>query len=196
MNKNNIDTFEDDLIDGFEDIEQMLKPQCEFKASEALKEEVLRKAEDEVTPHRSVRVWPWLAAACVAGILVLFMMPPESTDNVVEEKPIIAKVDETPVIGTPKVVETPEHEKIIENIQPRKKTKTTPQVISTPQVIEDKPIEEPIDEPIQMSEETMIELLMAYLTDTGNEQREINHEEEIQQMRIRGDRMISQMKIE
>ncbi|MBO4811810.1 MAG: hypothetical protein J5552_09665 [Prevotella sp.] len=38
----------------FEDIEQLLKPQCEFKASDTLKHEVMEKARQELPPpsHR------------------------------------------------------------------------------------------------------------------------------------------------
>ena len=37
----------------FEDIEQLLKPQCEFKASETLKQEVMEKALGNSSPsHR------------------------------------------------------------------------------------------------------------------------------------------------
>jgi len=42
----------------FDDIEQLLKPQCEFKASETLKQEVMQKAREEVSPRRTVRLWP------------------------------------------------------------------------------------------------------------------------------------------
>ena len=43
-------------IDQIEDIEQMLKPQCEFKASESLKQNVMEKAREEVRPHRTIRL--------------------------------------------------------------------------------------------------------------------------------------------
>ena len=36
------------------------------------------------------RLWPWLAAACVAGILVVLLMPPKET---IGEKEIVAKVE-------------------------------------------------------------------------------------------------------
>ena len=62
----------------FEDIEQLLKPQCEFKASDALKQEVMEKARQEVKPRRIVKIWPWLAAACVAGFMWLLFTPPET----------------------------------------------------------------------------------------------------------------------
>ena len=65
----------------FEDIEQMLKPQCEFKASETLKQEVMQKAREEVSPRRTVRLWPWLAAACVVGFMMMLLMPPKSATD-------------------------------------------------------------------------------------------------------------------
>ena len=63
-----------------EDLEQLLKPQCEFHASDKLKDEVIAKAKAEVRP-RKVRLLPWLAAACVAGIVGLFLMPPEQSEE-------------------------------------------------------------------------------------------------------------------
>ena len=63
-----------------EDLEQLLKPQCEFHASDTLKDEVIAKAKAEARP-RKVRLLPWLAAACVAGIIGLFLMPPEQSED-------------------------------------------------------------------------------------------------------------------
>lgn len=68
-----------------EDLEQLLKPQCEFHASDTLKDEVIAKAKAEVRP-RKVRLLPWLAAACVAGVIGLFLMPPEQSEEGVKCK--------------------------------------------------------------------------------------------------------------
>ena len=68
-----------------EDLEQLLKPQCEFHASDKLKDEVIAKAKAEVRP-RKVRLLPWLAAACVAGIIGLFLMPPKQSEEKVRAK--------------------------------------------------------------------------------------------------------------
>ena len=67
MNNENINIPEEDFNEGLEDIEQMLNPQCEFKASDTLKEEVLAQARKEVKPQRKVNLWPWVAAACTRG---------------------------------------------------------------------------------------------------------------------------------
>ena len=88
----------------FEDIEQMLKPQCEFKASETLKEEVMTQAREEVKPHRPLRLWPWLAAACVAGVALLLLTPPKHEEGQLiaayrhhrmARSPYVCKMDET-----------------------------------------------------------------------------------------------------
>lgn len=77
MNTDNINIPEEDFNDELEDIEQLLKPQCEFKASDTLKEEVLAQAREEIKPRRKVNVWPWVAAACVVGFALLWFTPPE-----------------------------------------------------------------------------------------------------------------------
>lgn len=32
-------------------------------------------------PTRTIRMWPWAAAACVAGVLIMFLMPPRIEDS-------------------------------------------------------------------------------------------------------------------
>ena len=81
MNNENINIPEEDFNEGLEDIEQMLKPQCVFKASDTLKEEVLAQAREEVKPQRKVNLWPWVAAACVVGFAMLWFTPPEETQK-------------------------------------------------------------------------------------------------------------------
>ncbi len=74
MNTDNINIPEEDFNEGLEDIEQLLKPQCEFKASDTLKEEVLAQAREEVKPQRKVNLWPWVAAACSMPIWSVLIM--------------------------------------------------------------------------------------------------------------------------
>ena len=42
-----------------------------------------------VRPSRTIRLWPWLAAACIAALLVVFLAPPQ------EEAKQVAKVEKT-----------------------------------------------------------------------------------------------------
>ena len=75
-----------------------------------------RMAKEQKQPRRIV--WPWIAAACVAGIMVIWLMPPRATttdvvaENTVIEQPAnINKVEENSVAKveteTPAPVATP-----------------------------------------------------------------------------------------
>ena len=138
-----------------EDLEQLLKPQCEFHASDKLKDEVIAKAKAEVRP-RKVRLLPWLAAACVAGIIGLFLMPPEQS----EEK-IMSKVENvSPKTESVRSVETtPEPSVAVvdkkQQVKPSVKNVETeePQVQEEPQPRRIKPqVQEQYDEEIMLSE--------------------------------------------
>ena len=75
------------------------RPQMPADLNERLMQ---RMAKEQKQPRRIV--WPWIAAACVAGIMVIWLMPPKATttdvvaENTVIEQPAnINKVEETPV---------------------------------------------------------------------------------------------------
>ena len=138
-----------------EDLELLLKPQCEFHASDKLKDEVIAKAKAEVRPLK-VRLLPWLAAACVAGIIGLFLMPPEQS----EEK-IMSKVENvSPKTESVRSVETtPEPSVAVvdkkHQVKPSVKNVETeePQVQEEPQPRRIKPqVQEQYDEEIMLSE--------------------------------------------
>ena len=187
----------DDLDLELQDIEQMLASKCEFHASESLKAEVLDKARLAAKPRRTVRLWPWVAAACVAGVIALFLLPPQATEtNEIGSKPLTAKVEEKPVQKQikeeqPVVAEVaePETSKTQKRARPHHPEATSNSGTPTEE-------NEPEESPVQMSEETQMELLMAYLSTPSQEmQREIDPEEEVKQLRLRGERMLSQINI-
>ena len=166
----------------FEDIEQLLKPQCEFKASETLKQQVMQKAREEIRPRRTIKLWPWLAAACVVGFMMMLLMPPKSaTDG---EQPV-AKVETTKAAETKQAEPAPEPATVkVETPQQPKAQKPRRKVKKAKQ-------SEPQEEPVQMSEETRLQLLLASLNKDEPQMEDINTEEEIRQMRMRGERLIS-----
>ena len=92
---NNKDLLEDNYNESFEDIELMLRPRCEFKASENLKKEVMERARKEIYSHHTVKMWPWLVAACVAGLIIMFLMPPKISLKQTPEKNQIVAIVET-----------------------------------------------------------------------------------------------------
>ena len=137
-----------------EDLEQLLKPQCEFHASDTLKDEVIAKAKAEARP-RKVRLLPWLAAACVAGIIGLFLMPPEQS----EEK-VMSKVENvSPKTESVRSVETTP-EPSVAVVDKKQQVKPSVKNVETeePQVQEPQPrrikpqVQEQYDEEIMLSE--------------------------------------------
>lgn len=174
----------------FEDIEQLLKPQCEFKASDTLKQEVLEKAREEIHPRRIFKMWPWLAAACVAGFIIMLLMPPRTTtENPAEGNQLVAKVKTQKVAEGQQVEPMPEPDNISVETPIPSKAASVPQ--RPRRVVKEKPVEEPQEEPVQMSEETRMELLMSSLNKDVPQMEDINIEEEIRQMRMRGERLTS-----
>lgn len=164
----------------FEDIEQLLKPQCEFKASDDLKQEVMKKAHQEVKPRRITKMWPWLAAACIIGFIMMILMPPKS---ITEEHPFVVKMETT------KVVKEQPADKMPEPINVKTESPLRPKVHKSQPTIK----KEPQKEPVLMSEETRMELLLAMSTqnDEMPQMENIDIEEEIRQMRQRGEQMIN-----
>ena len=138
-----------------EDLEQLLKPQCEFHASDKLKDEVIAKAKAEVRP-RKVRLLPWLAAACVAGIIGLFLMPPEQSEekimskveNVSPKTESVRPMETTPEPSVAVVDKKQQVKPSVKNVEPEE-----PQVQEEPQPRRIKPqVQEQYDEEIMLSE--------------------------------------------
>lgn len=192
---NDKDLLEDDFNNSFDDVEQMLKPLCEFKASNTLKQNVMEKARQEIHPTRIIRMWPWLAAACVIGFLIIFLKPPKTArEQAPKEEQIVAKAETTKAVEGKQGDSIPKQKDFstettiqphAESISPKhRKTRATAQ--------RPRPnhLEESIEEPVQMSEETRMELLLASLDEKMPQMEEINTEEEILQIRIRGERLI------
>lgn len=84
-----------------EELERMLSPQCEFHASEELKDKVMNEARAVSRPRR-LRLIPWLAAACVAGILVIFLTPPKDSGTATTENVTAATTENVTAATTSK----------------------------------------------------------------------------------------------
>lgn len=149
-----------------------------------------------VKPTRTIRMWHWMAAACVAGVLIMFLMPPKTSTEVVEDTKVVAKAEPpiTDKTASLQTEETPVDEDVSETVIAQKHSKATS--VTATAVSQPTEEAEPDEEPVQMSEETRMELLMAYLSPEEQMPMEIDQEEEIRQMRIRGERMINKMKTE
>ena len=76
------------------------RPQMPADLNERLMQ---RMAKEDKQPRRIV--WPWIAAACVAGIMVIWLMPPKATttdvvaeNKVIEQSTHIDKEEESPEV--------------------------------------------------------------------------------------------------
>ena len=111
------------------------RPQMPADLNERLMQRVA--AQKEKKPRRII--WPWIAAACVAGVLMIWLTPPKEapTDVVAENKTKVeqpVKV-ETPQIAeakpeAPQVVETPQRVEVVQQktTAPKQETPTTEEV--------------------------------------------------------------------
>lgn len=79
------------MTNEFNDIEQLLKPQCDFKASESLKEQIIEEARHMQSKPRTLRILPWIAAACVAAVLVVLLMPPQNANPIADNISVVTK---------------------------------------------------------------------------------------------------------
>ena len=79
--------------------EETERPQMPADLNERLMQ---RLAKEEKKPRRII--WPWIAAACVAGVLMIWLTPPKeaSTDVVAKNKP---KVERPVKVDRPKTKE-------------------------------------------------------------------------------------------
>ena len=73
--------------------EEMQRPQLAPDLNARLLQRVAEETADE--PKRKRVVWPWVAAACVAAVLVVFLTPPKSGEDVTGQPQIAETVRDT-----------------------------------------------------------------------------------------------------
>ena len=76
-----------------------------------LNERLMQRLADEERPTRRRIVWPWIAAACVAGVMMIWLTPPK------EQTPTVAQQTPSPALPlNGKGVVSPEAEKVEEPV--------------------------------------------------------------------------------
>ena len=119
----------------------------ELTIDEALFDQIM--AERKPKPHL-IKMWPWVAAACVIGVLLTLFTPPKNADDttiVAVSKP--AAITPVPVTETKQPSATNKSETV------------TRKVISSQHTESAKPVETTTEEPVRMSEETRSEIMLA-----------------------------------
>ena len=93
--------------------DEMERPQMPADLNARLMQRVATK--EEKKPRRII--WPWIAAACVAGVMMIWLTPPKTdtpTDVVAENKPVVEqpaidnKEDDTTIAKVETEVKEPE----------------------------------------------------------------------------------------
>ena len=101
--------------------EEEERPEMPADLNERLMQRVTNEGK---TPRRII--WPWIAAACVAGVMMIWLTPPkDTTKDVVAEKTVV----EQPIID--KVVEQPIIDKKVEEKKLAEAEAKTPQPVPT-----------------------------------------------------------------
>jgi hypothetical protein len=152
---------------------------AKFNMPDDMEQRVMERVSQKTRPSRIVRMWPWLAVACVVGFLIIFLKPPKTTiEQAPKEEQLVAKVK------TAIAVEE-KHEEL--------KTPVPHKTGNSDQKPRPSHIEEPDEETVQMSEETRMELLLAMASqyDEMPQMEETDTYDEIRQIRMRGERMKS-----
>ena len=95
-----------------------------------LNERLMQRVVNEKKPHRII--WPWIAAACVAGVMMVLLMPPK------EQAPTVAQ--QTPSSALPmKEVVSPEVSKVEEPVVAKVERKKVSHRTATTQVAKHTP---------------------------------------------------------
>ena len=55
---------------------------------------VMRKVEQKSHAYRTRKLWPWIAAACAAGVIAIFLTPPKDTTEVSKGTTVAVNVEQ------------------------------------------------------------------------------------------------------
>ena len=142
-------------------LDEMERPQMPADLNARL---MKRVGEERAKPQRRRMLWPWIAAACVAAVIAVYLTPPKAVVGEVNEAPVVAaKVEQPaaePAEPAQSVIEQPAAQpvqapvkRIVAKVQPKKSE--TPSVMpqqeepaTTEQLLaqETKPAEKKVEE--------------------------------------------------
>ena len=107
-----------------------------------LNERLMQRMAVSEKPVKRRVVWPWIAAACVAGVMIVWLTPPKDTpkDVVAGIQPEVEKPIINNKVDTPKVEETPIAVPTIKAVKKVRKTEK-------PLLAQETKVEEPAEKP-------------------------------------------------
>lgn len=171
--------------------EQQLPPM-----PEGLNEKVMGSLEEydclkKKTPLHRGRGWRWvfLAAACVAGFVVIFLAPPKSAEKqppLALEKPRVES-QESRVKGQESRVESQESR--VESQEPTVNSRRPNAKSQRPKAQKQNPVEEPLLAEAETVEETHIEVIRQEVLANTREPSSITYAAQAQEIRRRGEQV-------
>lgn len=154
----------------------------ELTIDEAIFDQIM---EERNRKPRIIKMWPWAAAACIIGILIMVFTPPRSADKtplVAESKPAVevpTTVEKLEVKAAEPKVETIEKPKVVARHKPAPK-----------KVVTDKPAETAEEEPVRMSEATRLEIMLASTKSPRRRMSDEDFQNDIKEFRKMGERIL------
>lgn len=117
-------------------LDEVERPQMLGDLNERLMQRI---AAQEKKPCR-IAVWPWIAAACVAGVMIIWLTPPKDVAGDVNETPVItAKVEQSVAEPEQTAVQQPEVRPVQTPVK-RMVAKVRPKKVEVSEPIADEPL--------------------------------------------------------
>lgn len=129
-------------------MDEMERPQMPADLNARL---MKRMAEEQAKPQRRRLLWPWIAAACVAAVIAVYLTPPKDFVGEVNEAPVVAaKVEQPAAEPAQTIVEQPAAQPVQTPVK-RIVAKVEPKKVETPSVV---PQEQPATTEQLLAQET------------------------------------------
>lgn len=136
--------------------EEQNRPPMPADLNARLMQRVEKEANSKAERKHTRIVWPWIAAACVAGVIMMFLMPPK-VDNTVSDETSIAKTEKDSVKQQIEILQDKEPQTLLANVetnnQPKIKTLTaidTDKQLAKAEVQQEVPQEEKAEEALNV----------------------------------------------
>ena len=137
-------------------------------------------------PAKKRIIWPWIAAACAIGALIMFVTPPKPAEEPTDHALASVVITKTPKAEEDPVKTPPVQETVVTERQRPNRISSQPQKPQQ-EIVE----EEAEEEPVRMSEETRMEIILASLEEKVPISEEFDFEEDIRQFRQRGQQIMN-----
>ena len=137
-------------------------------------------------PAKKRIIWPWIAAACAIGALIMFVTPPKPAEEPTDHALASAVITKTPKAEEDPVKTPPVQETVVTERQRPNRISSQPQKPQQ-EIVE----EEAEEESVRMSEETRMEIILAILEEKVPISEEFDFEEDIRQFRQRGQQIMN-----